>query len=54
MKESVFKNICWVNWLYFIIVFCLFVVSLLSACGTKGDLYLPDKETKTSTVQNIK
>jgi predicted small lipoprotein YifL len=54
MKGSVFKNICWGNWLYFIVVVFLFVVSLLSACGTKGDLYIPDKETKESTVQNVK
>ena len=43
MKPSPFKNICWGNWVFFIIVTFLFIISLLSACGTKGDLYIPDK-----------
>jgi len=33
-------------------VACLFVVTLLSSCGTKGDLYIPDSSTK-SPVKNI-
>jgi len=40
-----FKNICWVNWLYAAMLIFLFVVSIssmLSGCGNKGDLYLPD------------
>jgi len=46
MKPSPFKNICWGNWLFFIMIAFLFVISLMSACGTKGDLHLPDKPSK--------
>jgi predicted small lipoprotein YifL len=47
-----FKNICWVNWLFTAMVIGLFVISIsmaLSGCGNKGELYLPDN---TSTKQN--
>jgi predicted small lipoprotein YifL len=58
MKFSLLKNICWGNWLFFIIIAFLFVISLLSACGSKGNLYLPDKPSgkpsKTANIINIK
>ena len=41
-----FKNICWVNWLFAVMIGGLMVVSistLLSGCGTKGPLVMPDK-----------
>lgn len=46
MKPSIFKRICWGNWLFFIIVTFLFITTLLSGCGSKGDLYLPDGPAK--------
>jgi predicted small lipoprotein YifL len=48
----VFKNICWVNWLFAAMVIFLGVISIsaaLSGCGNKGDLYLPDNASKTPT-----
>jgi len=49
MKQLVLKKICWGNWLFFIIVTFLFIVSLLSACGTKGALVIPNDESKPKT-----
>jgi len=43
--SDMFKDICWVNWLYAAMIVFLFFVSvssMLSGCGNKGDLYLPD------------
>ncbi|MEH6457420.1 MAG: lipoprotein [Cocleimonas sp.] len=40
-----FKNICWVQRLFSLMVFGLFILSLssmMSGCGNKGNLYLPD------------
>jgi len=46
-----FKNICWVNWLYAAMIVFLFIVSIssmLSGCGNKGDLYLPDNSSSAN------
>lgn len=51
MKLSRIKGICWGNWAFFIIVTLLFVMTLLSGCGTKGDLYLPDKKADATIKQ---
>ena len=32
--------------MHWLIILLLVVGSLLSACGQKGDLYMPDKETQ--------
>jgi len=43
-----FKNICWVNWLFALMVGVLAVISIstmLSGCGNKGDLTLPDNSS---------
>jgi predicted small lipoprotein YifL len=53
MKRPVLKNICWGNWLFFIIVTFLFMVSLLSACGTKGVLILPEKGSNKALNTNL-
>jgi len=37
---------CWARYLLWITVAVLGVGSLLSACGQKGDLYLPDHKTE--------
>jgi predicted small lipoprotein YifL len=44
-----FKNICWVNWLFTIMIAVLAVISIssaLSGCGNKGALYLPDSSSQ--------
>jgi predicted small lipoprotein YifL len=46
-----FKNICWVNWLFAVMLGALALVSissLLTGCGNKGDLTLPTSATDTS------
>jgi len=40
-----FRNICWAQRLFSCMIFSLFILSvsgMLSGCGNKGDLYLPD------------
>jgi predicted small lipoprotein YifL len=36
------KN-CWAQYLFWLVIMILGTGSALSACGQKGDLYLPDK-----------
>lgn len=38
-------RICWAHWLLIATVLVLGTGSLLSACGQKGPLYLPDAPT---------
>ena len=52
MKPSPFKNICWGNLVFFIVVIFLFIMSLLNACGTKGDLYIPDKQQPSTPLSS--
>lgn len=41
---------CWARTLFILIVVTLGVLSMISACGQKGPLYLPDdKPAKTKT-----
>ncbi len=52
-----FKNICWVNWLFTIMVAGLAVISLsimLSGCGNKGDLTVPDKKVTYIEMDKVK
>lgn len=35
---------CWARYLLWISIVVLGTASMLSACGQKGDLYLPDRE----------
>jgi len=52
-----FKDICWVNWLYAAMIVFLFFVSvssMLSGCGNKGDLYLPDHNAIENATQKSK
>lgn len=35
-------KICWPNALLILVIVVLGTLSMLSACGRKGDLYLPD------------
>lgn len=35
-------KICWPNALLILVIVALGTLSMLSACGRKGDLYLPD------------
>ncbi|HIO97824.1 MAG TPA: hypothetical protein EYG71_07860 [Leucothrix sp.] len=50
-----FKKICWVNWLFAIMVAGLALLSLstmLSGCGNRGSLYLPDSDKTATQVQS--
>ena len=44
-----FKQVCWGNRIFLIMVMGLFFVSLLSGCGPKGDLYLPKAKAADTT-----
>lgn len=47
-----FKNICWAQKLFMLMVMGLFILSatsMLAGCGNKGDLYLPEKGSKNDT-----
>jgi len=35
---------CWANTIMMLVIIALGTLSMLSACGQKGDLYLPEKE----------
>ena len=39
-------NFCWARTLFFIVIVVLGTSSMISACGQKGPLYLPDDEKK--------
>ena len=52
MKEFIemFKNTCWANWFFIVMVGGLAFVSiatLLSGCGNKGSLTLPKNSSDT-------
>ena len=52
-----FKNICWAQKLFMLMIAGLFILSvssMLAGCGNKGDLYLPDKNSGTVTNNNKK
>ncbi|RTZ65721.1 MAG: hypothetical protein DSZ29_03885 [Aquificaceae bacterium] len=36
--------------LFFMMIFCLFIFTLLSGCGTKGDLYIPDRPSNSKII----
>ncbi len=47
-----FKNVCWAQRLFFLMVAGLFILSvssMLSGCGNKGPLYLPDARSKNDS-----
>ena len=35
---------CWANTVFIIMIITLGILSALSGCGQKGDLYLPEKD----------
>jgi len=46
-----FKGICWVNWLFTLMIAWLAIISvstMLSGCGNKGALTLPEKSSAHS------
>jgi len=55
-----FKNVCWAQKLFAMMIFALFIVSIsstLTGCGNKGDLYLPDEKgsiSKSKTTDTVK
>jgi len=51
MESDVFKNICWVNRLFIIMIALLSIISisaLLGGCGNKGALYLPNDKNRAN------
>ncbi|WP_131904732.1 LPS translocon maturation chaperone LptM [Cocleimonas flava] len=45
------KNFCWAQKLFALMVFALFILSvssLVTGCGNKGDLYLPDSKSSAA------
>jgi len=52
----VFKNICWANWLFTLMVIALAVISIstaLSGCGNKGALYLPNSSATATHAKPV-
>ena len=52
LRSVMFKNICWAQRLYMLMIAGLFILSvssMLSGCGNKGDLYLPDTGSKNDS-----
>lgn len=41
--------LCWARTLFILVVVALGVLSMLNACGQKGDLYLPEQPETTPT-----
>jgi predicted small lipoprotein YifL len=41
-------RICWAQTLFIILVICLGVGNMLTACGQKGALYLPETQSATA------
>jgi len=37
---------CWSRYLFIVVVICLGTASMLSACGQKGPLVVPDQNTQ--------
>jgi predicted small lipoprotein YifL len=57
LKQAMFKNICWANWLYTLMIVGLFLLSLstvLTGCGNKGALTLPDKSVTQQASKKVK
>ncbi len=40
---------CWARTLFIVVVVSLGTLGMMSACGQKGDLYLPEPASKTAT-----
>lgn len=53
IKIIMLKSICWAQRLFTLIIFSLFIVSMLSACGNKGNLYLPENSSKNNLENNL-
>jgi len=52
-----FKNMCWVNGLFTLMVLILAIVSIssfIAGCGNKGDLYLPENASSPQTTPEKK
>jgi len=52
-----FKNICWVNWLFVLMIAGLAIISIstvLTGCGNKGALTLPYNSSTDSVVTKKK
>jgi predicted small lipoprotein YifL len=43
---------CWAQYLLWLVISMLAISSMLTACGRKGDLYLPDKPASQQIEQS--
>lgn len=44
-------RICWAQYLFWAVIAVLGIVSMLSGCGAKGDLYLPPEQKQAAPAQ---
>ncbi len=42
---------CWAQYAFWAVIVALGVITLLSGCGAKGDLYLPPEQKQAAPVQ---
>jgi predicted small lipoprotein YifL len=42
---------CWAQYAFWAVIIALGVMSMLSGCGAKGDLYLPPEQKQTTPAQ---
>jgi len=42
---------CWAQYLFWAVITALGIISMLSGCGAKGELYLPPEQQQTAPVQ---
>ncbi|MGK0272354.1 MAG: putative small lipoprotein YifL [Cocleimonas sp.] len=55
LEIRMFRNFRWLQRLFILMISGLFILSvssILSGCGNKGDLYLPDTGSKTDSKTN--
>lgn len=45
---------CWARYLLWLVIAVLGLGNMLSACGRKGDLYLPDQSPQQTQSENQK
>ncbi|MCB1755964.1 MAG: lipoprotein [Gammaproteobacteria bacterium] len=41
-------RICWAQWVFIAVIAVLGLAQMLSACGNKGPLYLPEETAQTA------
>jgi len=44
---------CWAQYLFWAVIAALGIISMLSGCGAKGELYLPPEQTQTAPAKPV-